>query len=104
MKTKITSLLTTLMATFTLTSCYAQSYSYGNSGYNRAYDRGVSVEATSPDISYDLDLRAVADVFADSRNLEEFERRLNDYDEGINNLDLNQDGQVDYLRVIETSK
>ncbi|VBB47555.1 conserved exported hypothetical protein [uncultured Paludibacter sp.] len=100
MKAKITSLLTVIVSALALTSCYAQSYNYSNS----AYDRGVSVQATSSDISYNLDLRAVASVFADSRNLEEFEHRLNDYDEGINNLDLNQDGQVDYLRVIETSK
>lgn len=100
MKAKFTSLLTMAVMAFVMTSCYAQSYTYANNGY----DRGVSVQATSTDISYNLDLRAVANVFADSRNLEEFERRLNDYDEGINNLDLNQDGQVDYLRVIEANK
>ncbi|MGC3979073.1 MAG: hypothetical protein QM751_13115 [Paludibacteraceae bacterium] len=99
MKAKITGMLTLLVSTFIFTSCYAQSYSY-SSGYNRK----VSVEATSPDISYNLDLRAVASAFADSRNLEDFERRLNDYNEGLNNLDLNQDGQVDYLRVVETAE
>lgn len=60
--------------------------------------------AESSDISYNLDLRAVANVFADSRDLEEFEQRVNDYNTGINNLDLNADGQVDYLRVIESAK
>ncbi len=100
MKAKFTSLLTMGVMAFVMTSCYAQSYTYANNGY----DREVSVQATSADISYNLDLRAVANVFADSRNLEQFERRLNDYNEGINNLDLNQDGRVDYLRVIETSR
>jgi hypothetical protein len=63
--------------------------------------RTVTVETWSDEISYNLDLRAVATVFADSRNLEEFEYYLNDYRRGISNLDLNRDGQVDYLRVVE---
>jgi len=63
--------------------------------------KSVTVEALSNDISYNLDLRAVATVFADSRNLEDFEYRLNYYNNGISNLDLNRDGQVDYLRVVE---
>ena len=36
----------------------------------------------------------------ESSDLEDLERRLNDPDLGINNLDLNADGQVDYLRVV----
>lgn len=62
----------------------------------------VTVEAINNDISYYLDLKAVASVFGESRNLEDFERRLNDYDTQISNLDLNGDGEIDYLRVIET--
>ena len=56
----------------------------------------------SNEISDNLDLRAVASVFGDSRNLEDFERRLNDPELQISNLDLNNDNEVDYLRVIET--
>jgi len=37
-------------------------------------------------------------------NLEDFEKKLNNPDTQISNLDLNEDGEVDYLRVIETSK
>jgi hypothetical protein len=66
--------------------------------------RSITVEAINDDISYYLDLKAVATVFGDSRDLEDFERRLNDYDSQISNLDLNSDGEVDYLRVIETSE
>ena len=61
----------------------------------------ITVEATSRDISYYLDLKAVASVFAEAKNLEDFEMRLNDYDSGISNLDLNDDGVIDYLRVVE---
>jgi len=53
-------------------------------------------------IDQDLDLNAVASIFGDSRDLYDFERRLNDPFYQISNLDLNHDGYVDYLRVIET--
>ncbi|MBC7524118.1 MAG: hypothetical protein H7239_06745 [Flavobacterium sp.] len=60
------------------------------------------VNATSSEISDNLDLRAVASLFGDSRDLNDFENRLNDPKTQISNLDLNNDNQVDYLRVIET--
>lgn len=66
-----------------------------------AQDR-TTVNATSSEISDNLDLRAVASIFGDSRDLEDFERRLNDPKNQISNLDLNYDNQVDYLRVIES--
>lgn len=61
-----------------------------------------SVQATSSEISDNLDLRAVASIFGEARDLQDFERRLNDPDAQISNLDLNDDQEVDYLRVIET--
>lgn len=61
----------------------------------------TTVRANSSDISDNLDLRAVATLFGDSRDLEDFERRLNDPKSQISNLDLNNDNYVDYLRVIE---
>ncbi|OFX61174.1 MAG: hypothetical protein A2066_08800 [Bacteroidetes bacterium GWB2_41_8] len=63
----------------------------------------TTARATSYDISDNLDLDAVASIFGDSENLEDFERRLNDPDNRISNLDLNQDGYIDYLRVLENS-
>jgi len=63
----------------------------------------TTTRATSSDISDNLDLDAVSSIFADSKNLEDFEFRLNDPENRISNLDLNQDGYVDYLRVIETA-
>lgn len=67
----------------------------------QAQDRN-RVNAMNNEISDNLDLRAVADIFGDSRNLREFERHLNDPELQISNLDLNNDNEVDYLRVIET--
>src|SRR5690606_263997 len=66
-----------------------------------AQDR-TTVNAMSYDISDNLDLRAVASIFGDSKDLEDFERRLNDPKIQISNLDLNRDNKVDYLRVIES--
>ncbi len=63
----------------------------------------TTARATGYDISDNLDLDAVSSIFAESKNLEEFENRLNDPDNRISNLDLNQDGYVDYLRVVETT-
>jgi hypothetical protein len=62
----------------------------------------TNVNAKNAEISDNLDLRAVASIFGDSDNLQDFERRLNDPKLQISNLDLNNDNQVDYLRVIES--
>ncbi|QDO92802.1 DUF3300 domain-containing protein [Formosa sediminum] len=64
----------------------------------------TTVSAANTDISYNLNLEAVASVFGESKDLEDFEKQLNDPDAKISNLDLNEDGEVDYLRVVETSK
>jgi DNA-dependent RNA polymerase auxiliary subunit epsilon len=85
MKAKI--LLTSLMSLL-LTSSFAQDK--------------TTVNAMSSEISDNLDLRAIASIFGDSENLEDFEKRLNDPKMQLSNLDLNNDDQVDYLRVIET--
>ena len=67
-------------------------------------DETVTVNATSADISSNLDLKAVAKLFAQSANLEEFETLLNNPDSAYSNLDLNGDGEIDYLRVVETGE
>ena len=85
MKAKIVGLLVLILVTST--QCIAQ--------------QTYTVKAENNDISNNLDLKAVATVFGESKNLEEFENKLNDYDSNISNLDLNNDGQVDYLRVVE---
>ncbi len=63
----------------------------------------TTVTASSEDISDNLDLEAVASFFGVSKDLEDFEKRLNGPDTQISNLDLNNDGEVDYLRVMETA-
>ena len=66
-------------------------------------DETVTVTATNSDISENLDLKTVATLFGQAKNLEEFEQMLNNPDSAFSNLDLNGDGDVDYLRVIETA-
>ncbi|MBN2263655.1 MAG: hypothetical protein JW735_12115 [Prolixibacteraceae bacterium] len=66
--------------------------------------QSVSVNASNYDISDNLDLKAVAYLFGESKNLEFFERKLNDPELNISNLDLNFDGYIDYLRVVEVGK
>jgi len=88
MKTKLASLLVVFV--LVTTQCMAQ--------------KTVTVQAQSTDISNNLDLQAVASTFGESKDLADFERKLNDYDSKISNLDLNNDGEVDYLRVVENTE
>ena len=88
MKTKLASLIVVFLLITTL--CKAQEK--------------ITVEAKRTDISNNLDLKAVSTAFGESANLEEFEKKLNDYNSQISNLDLNNDGQVDYLRVVEKTE
>ena len=85
---KTTILTLTMLSLVSITNVFAQ-------------DR-TTITANNSEISDNLDLRAVASIFGDSANLDDFERRLNDPKSQISNLDLNRDNQVDYLRVIET--
>lgn len=48
-----------------------------------------------------LNLYATLKLFQESETLELFEKRLNDEESKINNLDLNGDNQIDYIRVID---
>lgn len=65
-------------------------------GINNAFAKKVTFSGSSG-----LDLYAVAELVKESNNLETFERLLNDPETGINNLDLDEDDEVDYIRVEE---
>jgi len=83
-----TTIITSLFASIISTAAIAQDV--------------TTVNAANTEISDNLDLRAVASLFGDAANLEDFERKLNDPEIQVSNLDLNNDNQVDYLRVIES--
>lgn len=86
MKTKLFFL--TLIGTCIITPIQAQNY--------------TQINAMNSKISADLDLSAVATLFGEAKNLEDFEMRLNDPELEVSNLDLNNDNRVDYLRVVES--
>jgi hypothetical protein len=48
-----------------------------------------------------LNLYAVMNLFQQSETIEGFERSLNDENSRINNLDLNNDNNIDYIKVID---
>jgi hypothetical protein len=48
-----------------------------------------------------LDLTAVGGLIKKSRDGEHLEKLINDKDAGVNNLDLDEDGSVDYIKVTE---
>src|SRR5580765_2639334 len=47
-----------------------------------------------------LDLYAVMDLFLKSKTIEGFEKSLNEQKTGINNLDLDLDKKVDFIKVV----
>lgn len=67
----------------------------------QAQEEQVTVIAPASEAAEGLDLNAVGEIFKDSKTLEEFEKALNDPDVGINNLDLDDNGEVDFIRVVE---
>jgi len=88
MKRIYTGLSVVLMTMFLINQPKAQSYNTPDRSYRY-------------DVSDYLDLEAVASVFAKSRSIDDFENRLNDYRNQVSNLDLNNDGYVDYLRLLK---
>ncbi len=70
------------------------------SGGQAAQAQPVSYPAPPP-TNVNLDLQAVGELFRKAPNAQEFERLLNDPSTGINNLDQDGDGKVDYLQVQE---
>lgn len=49
-------------------------------------------------------LQGALGMFKESASVEDFEKRLNSKDNAVNNLDLNGDGKVDYVRVVADKK
>lgn len=48
-------------------------------------------------------MRAALEMFKQSASPEDFEHRINAQENHVNNLDLNGDGQADYIRVIDNA-
>ncbi len=46
-------------------------------------------------------LEGAIELFRNAKSPEDFEKQLNSKNQEVNNLDLNQDGEVDYIRVVD---
>ena len=75
----MTSLLLTLLIPFTLSA-------------------NIQTDSTGLDGDH-FSLEGALELFKKSNSLEEFEKLLNSEDNHVNNLDLNEDGTIDYIRV-----
>jgi hypothetical protein len=64
----------------------------------------MAVVAPVSETGENFDLYGVAQLFKDSEDLEAFEKAINDPSNEVNNLDLNEDGEVDYVRAVEHSE
>ncbi len=60
-----------------------------------------ATEVVLKEYSKGLDLDAVTALAKKSKDAADFERLLNSQSEGLNNIDLNDDGKVDYINVTE---
>lgn len=64
---------------------------------------GISFAQTDSEnneyIGDNFSLEAALEVFKNSANIEEFEKYINEENQNVNNLDLNNDGEMDYISV-----
>lgn len=65
------------------------------------YSQTIAIEDSLGLPGDNLNLYAVLDLFQNSKTFESFEKKLNEEDSKINNLDLNNDGKTDYIKVID---
>jgi len=88
-------LFTLILVSIGFTSC--------SSNDNNREGSQVVVNQSQPNIGENLNLQAVGEIIRHSSNPQEIEKKLNEPD-GVNNLDLDGDGKIDYLKVTEYGK
>ena len=67
----------------------------------QGFSLGDDISADSTGLPGDhFSLPGALELFKKSKSLEEFEKGLNVENNYINNLDLNEDGKIDYVRVV----
>lgn len=66
-------------------------------GWTTSYSQNVEPEVPGDHFS----LEGALELFKQSESPQEFEKMLNSADSKVNNLDLNADGYIDYVRVID---
>ena len=67
-----------------------------------AVTSGASAQQDSIELPGDnFSLQGALEMFKQASSIEEFEKLINTASKNINNLDLNEDGDVDYIKVID---
>lgn len=91
-----------LVATLTLVSCKENNNGYDNRQVvvNDYQPSQVSVTPEVANLGDNLDLQALGELVKNSTSAQDIEDKLNNTG-SINNLDLNNDGNVDYIKVTE---
>lgn len=75
---------------------------YGRSTSSSRDNYNVTIQQTTiNDAASGLDLIAVGELVKNAKDAESFERALNDPSEKVNNLDLDENGKIDYIKVTE---
>lgn len=81
---------------------------YKNFFFAIALCAGIQVNSQTAEVSDSLglpgdnfDLYGALDLFKSASSLEDFEKKLNEENNQVNNLDLNEDGDVDYILVVD---
>lgn len=71
---------------------------------NNSFSQDISLEDSTGLPGDHFDLAAALEMLKQSGSPEEFEKNLNKEENGVNNLDLNGDGTIDYIQVVEFSE
>jgi len=87
-------LLSLLVGTLFLVSC-------GSNNNTRQSSAKIVVNNDAGLTADELDLQAVGEIVRNCKNAEVIEQKINDESVGVNNVDLDKDGNIDYLNVQE---
>src|SRR4030095_12045809 len=72
---------------------------------SKAQDRGEINLADSTGLPGDnFSLQGALEMFKESKSIEEFEKKLNQKDNSVNNVDLDGNGKTDYIKVNDIVK
>lgn len=81
--------------------CGRRNHSSASRAQSQQLPSAAETEVILREKAEGLDLKAVTELAKKSKDAEDFEKRLNSQSEAVNNIDLNDDGKTDYIKVTE---
>lgn len=72
--------------------------------FGSAYAQSITTADSTGLPGDNFSLQGALEMFKKAESTEEFEKLLNTEDNKVNNLDLNEDGEIDYIKVIDNSE